>query len=687
MKFKSIKLHNFMRYKGDNELKFSCDKDKNVTIILGDNSNGKTTIAQAFRWGLYGDIIDTNYGKKNDAVLLNNEVIAGLDVNGTGVVRVEIVVEGDGRIYEFIRSKQFRKKTNDPNDLTIIPIGGDTTSLSMRITENGERSDVISNLGNKSKEYPAGCVQEAIDSMFPPSLSNYFFFDGERWNNLKNKTKDIEDSIYTILGVKSLIKMREHLTEGNNSYKTTVEKQLKRAVQGSSSESESLQREIRQLENRMDTFEEEIESHKKTIEETEAIIEQCDRELEAHRNIEHYQIREKEIENQIKQDQSLQDRFYSNTVKKFSQADKCIAAGMIDRIKETLNNVDLEGKDIPGVTQDTIDFLLKMGTCICGEPLTPEHAGYKRILALREEVYPKKIGGPAKAMLAYLDTWKEQAPGLKEEIRSNASDYERLEEIIERNEIELSRIREKIDRRVDLSSIRSTKTRAQTEKKEADTAISRLKINIENTKSEIERKNRQVRLLTEQDKANRFIYICVDYVRYLSDIAEKLLARNKGPILQELNELIGENFSKMFNEKDKYAKLKSDYRIHMYYKDVGGRGDYEEENLSMGEMIAVNFVFIVSVLELARKRREARSNGNDILSLPLVLDAPFSNLSGDNTGLVASKLPEFAEQVIIFMLDKDWEASGLSDSTLSEYCYRISKEVTSNSSSISQGRF
>ena len=73
---------------------------------------------------------------------------------------------------------------------------------------------------------------------------------------------------------------------------------------------------------------------------------------------------------------------------------------------------------------------------------------------------------------------------------------------------------------------------------------------------------------------------------------------------------------------------------------------------------------------------------NAILGLPLVLDGPFSALSNDNTTLVAQRLPQFAEQVIIFMLDKDWEASGLERYTLPEYCYRVNKEATSNSSSL-----
>lgn len=111
-------------------------------------------------------------------------------------------------------------------------------------------------------------------------------------------------------------------------------------------------------------------------------------------------------------------------------------------------------------------------------------------------------------------------------------------------------------------------------------------------------------------------------------------------------------------------------------------------HLSNGETIAINFVFIVSILELANKYRKDEveddeyGTENAILGLPLVLDGPFSALSGENTSLISNRLPKFAEQVIIFMLDKDWEPSGLDKYTLPEYCYRVCKEETSNSSTL-----
>lgn len=53
MIIKKMKLQNFRQYI-DDEIKFAVDEDKNVTVIMGDNGTGKTTLAQAFQWALYG---------------------------------------------------------------------------------------------------------------------------------------------------------------------------------------------------------------------------------------------------------------------------------------------------------------------------------------------------------------------------------------------------------------------------------------------------------------------------------------------------------------------------------------------------------------------------------------------------------------------------------------------------------
>lgn len=161
-------------------------------------------------------------------------------------------------------------------------------------------------------------------------------------------------------------------------------------------------------------------------------------------------------------------------------------------------------------------------------------------------------------------------------------------------------------------------------------------------------------------------------------------------MFNELNEIIKENFEKMFNSTEKYAALGKDFKMHVYYKDQNlieqpiedEKKKREEKNLSQGEVTAINFVFIVSILEFAKRQKEKEDDEDSVLSLPLVLDAPFSKLGTQNIGLISKQLPEFAEQVIIFMLDKDWEASGLEQNTLPEYCYRVEREYSDISSTI-----
>ena len=63
-------MENFRQFRGTTKVDFSCDPEKNVTIILGDNTFGKTTLLQAFNWCFYGKV---NFDQRPD-FLLNYEL-------------------------------------------------------------------------------------------------------------------------------------------------------------------------------------------------------------------------------------------------------------------------------------------------------------------------------------------------------------------------------------------------------------------------------------------------------------------------------------------------------------------------------------------------------------------------------------------------------------------------------------
>lgn len=641
-------------------------------------------LAQAFRWGLYEEFNDTNYNKKKDIVLLNNEVIANMNFQSTEYVFVEIVVESDDIQWKFVRKAMFKRYGNNINEMTVKQISA--PQLTMQIFEEGKWGDIINNNGlNKEKQkYKANCVQETIETMFPRNLSNYFFFDGERWNDLKSKTSDIKDSINTILGVSGLIEMKKHIKNGN----TNVLSILRQQIKGTSGEYDRLQQQIKSIENTIIELKNQLVDTKNAIETTQRTYDSTLKTLNDNRKIEDDQKEYNRLEHDIEQLNNFKDEYYADIVKEFSLSAKFFTAGLLSKFESMMGEIDLQGKDIPGVTIDTIDYLLTNGECLCGAKLIEGSEAYDNMQKLKNLVPPEMLGGAAGKLKDTLESWQQETSEMPSNIQEKADKYVTTNDEIIDKESERDALGRTIDRKTNLGPVRKQNQQSKERLKQLTDQKSRLELRIQAEIENKDSKEGQLDQVAQHDKANAGIYRAITYAEALYQKADSLAGGKQNLVITDLNEIIKDNFHRMFNDHEKYARLENDYKIHVYYHEVGGMKNYEEENLSNGETIAINFVFIVSILELAKKYRFEEEEdseygmANAILGLPLVLDGPFSALSNENTSLVANRLPEFAEQVIIFMLDKDWEASGLEKYTRSEYCYRVAKESTSNSSSL-----
>ena len=79
---------------------------------------------------------------------------------------------------------------------------------------------------------------------------------------------------------------------------------------------------------------------------------------------------------------------------------------------------------------------------------------------------------------------------------------------------------------------------------------------------------------------------------------------------------------------------------------------------SEGSNRVKNFAFIAGLVALAKEKIIADSGEAGIPiptePYPLVMDAPFSNADETHTANISKVLPEVAEQVIMFVMQKDW---------------------------------
>ena len=106
MIIKSISLKNFRQYI-DTTIRFATEPEKNVTVMMGDNGTGKTTLAQSFQWALYGT---TSFQIKE---LINRQVREQMKEGEKVQVSVTLNIQYNNRDYTIKRSVDYRKLSGE----------------------------------------------------------------------------------------------------------------------------------------------------------------------------------------------------------------------------------------------------------------------------------------------------------------------------------------------------------------------------------------------------------------------------------------------------------------------------------------------------------------------------------------------------------------------------------------------
>lgn len=193
MLLKKLVLYNFRQFKGKQEVEFSDDPEKNITVLLGKNTGGKTTFVQAFKWVLYDDSNFTGSGKKTQ--ILNKDVSLEMRLGEESKAYVELTLVHMGTTYIVSRELNYKSKESGSayeNGSSILKVlyrspDGQTRRIEERDTDK-------------------------INSMLPQELSEYFFFDGERIKSVTEK-RNIESAVNSIMGLTSLVNMKNHTSK------------------------------------------------------------------------------------------------------------------------------------------------------------------------------------------------------------------------------------------------------------------------------------------------------------------------------------------------------------------------------------------------------------------------------------------------------------------------------------------
>ena len=637
MLLKSIKLTNFRQFINEEILFASGKKEKNVTIILGENGTGKTTFAQAFFWCLYGDTEFTDKNMLNR--LVSNRLLSGQSAK----VAVQLLLKHGESFYTITREQEYTK------DYSGNVKGANTVFDIMRRDKTGNTTTIKPTLR-----------EAEINSILPKELSRYFFFDGERIERMSKdisthkKATDFAEAVRSLLGLKGMESALAHL---NPRSKYSVIGSYEASYNASSNAQViALTKTIQDNKARVDALTKRIEELERQIELAQSRKVEKSEELKQYEDGERLQSRKEKLERDIAAAKKSRSNIIKAICSEFAtNAGSFFSLWMTKKTMDMLREKDFTGKDIPHMHGDTIEYLLKQQVCICGTQLTEGTMAYQRVRGLIDFLPPKSlssnVGDFKKAALRRASA--AQQTSLIDEVTDQLSIISQQEDDIAELDEELKAVEAKLSGDDVRAKVRAINSEIQqcdrviTESsRERDQCISD-RGDAEGQMQRADSRRGELALLDENNKKTEI------YKAYAEKVYQDLLTfynKSEEEVRNKLQDTINDIFRQIY-EGGLSLTIDDKYHISVYADDYDGNVE-----TSTAQSISVIFAFIAGIIKMARDNRNATDEDEKLLSsepYPLVMDAPLSAFDKRRIKTICTALPEVAEQVVIFIKDTD----------------------------------
>lgn len=638
MLLKKIKYHNFRPFIGDQEIVLTPDNEsgKNVIVVLGNNTFGKSTFVLSFIWCLYGE---SRFSRKDD--ILNKKVEAEMKFGQQEYAMVEVEFEDDNKYYTMTRTQQFTKGQNGC-------LNSDKSFAKLTyVTEKGE---------TKSLGSSQATINEVISAILPKDLSSFFFFEGEKNNEITRK--DLGTSVRTLLGLEAFEKMRMHLfgsaTQSSPSPSSVMgyyfEKQndvSNDKAKAEYSKAVAAKEAIEQIDIRIDEINTNISSYERSIEEINEILRQAapSKELQKRRDTIARDLKYEE-EELVANNKKILSLFSRSSL-------PLLIIPFLKKVSARLDEMDIADKGIKGIEATAIKELLMRGECLCGTDLKPGTLAYKNVEKYIDYIPPKAVGTLVREMQDCITANDENA-------KNFINDFEELYKRIQKNKCRISTL--EIEDKEVLSEIAAI---GNVNTANAEENLSRYKRMISELRDELSRKiSEKTRRESERETAeNNFnmyrsksekakeYQLYYKYAQAMYYWVNKQYSEKETQMRTRLNKYVTELFDNIYSgNRDIYIDDKYNINITVNGEIVDDTG---------GLRVIQYFAYVGGLVKLAyevmQERTDENGNAQELgEQYPLVLDAAFSHADQTHTQNIARELANATSQLIFAVMEKDW---------------------------------
>lgn len=623
MIIKSISFKNFRQFRDEKTIDFLNDSSSNnVTVFLGDNSHGKSTLIQAFIWAIYNkEKLDLEYPDD----ILNKDTLSHLQPRETADVFVKVVLLHGGVEYTFLREQKYLCK--DPK---VVKRLEDCDKYEIWYVENGQTI--------RSKEPVA-----TREKILPEDLAGYFFFDGEHIKKLNDK-KNLKQSIAKLLG---LLPLQNAVRDLEKVY-SSIESSLPRGDGNIAAAT----RKKNEAEAALDSYTTQYNHLDSALQRAKEKFEKSQQALSEYKSVETLIGNKTGLKNKLQFKTQYSNECLIACSKKFNELFiNILSSELIAETKEILEEINKESvvsEGIPHMHADSIEYILEKGKCICGMDLSTHPELVEHIRAIGNLLPPHSIGTELAAFNNELDMRSESVDHEIQAFQDCVKSYNDVLLDVDNLQREIDEIDLKLEG-VNCSEIEVLRKEYRENEKAVEEYVNNkaaVSADIRRCKADMESARRELQHIMDMDEKYARPRICIKYVeRLVKEINDTKLIKESS-MLEDFRRVLSDVFNSMYHG-EREVIVDDNYNVSLIVPGVG------ETSISEGTQAVLGFAYVCALLRLALDQLDDPELASEPHSL--VMDAPTSTQDDRHIANVFRYTISVTDQIILFINNKDWQ--------------------------------
>lgn len=624
MKLQSITLTNFRQFKGTQTFDLTSDAVKPVTLVFGANGAGKTTLLNAFRWGLYGDLSED---VEEQHRMVTESVWRRVSMGDSAEIAVELCFDHEGQNYRLRRSATLRKQSDEQGPLS-------------------PKLDLWTTLADGSSKV-SDAPQSTISSILPERVSRFFFFNGERIENLvkKGAYAEVQKDVRVLLNLEQVDRAIQRLPAVNS--KLTAE--LKKHGGDTAA---AIQDEIDALENEQTKAKEDLAAIDEAIAALEVERDAKTEELRQHQDAAPIQAERDAVESALTDARAARAAAVAEQASLIAtQGFQAFTDSLGEKTEIMAEALYRKGALPAPLKREFVDQLLEEGTCICGAALTACSDARSHVDDWRHRAALQDVEAAWQKLRGQVGDLAKARVGLQDKLSTVTARIATATEQVERLEGRKSELDGKLQgsENADVASLESKLLDLQSRIAVKNQDKGSVTASIAEIAKKLEQKDRDRSRAEVTDELAMKARSRSDLVQSVRKALQEILAIREDDMRRRLDVEVKEVFGGI-TFKPYVPTLNESFELTLH-QNVDGVELPVPKSTGENQILSLSFVAAVSKLarEVHAERRAGATDAPDAGTFPIVMDAAFGSLDEDYQESVSRALAKMAPQLVVLV--------------------------------------